>query len=193
MAIKYSGIECELREVILKHKPEAMVRASPKGTVPVLILGEYVIDESIDVMRWALQNNNPDDWAISELEHLLVQRNDEYFKAYLDRYKYFERYPQASQRAYFEKALVFLDELESSMVCSSSGEYYLLDSKLSSVDLAIFPFVRQFAFVDKDAFDSLQLVKLQNWLELMLNADLFLSIMPKLPAWSPGDNQKHYV
>lgn len=193
MAIKYSGIECELREVVLKNKPEAMLRASPKGTVPVLVTSDKVIDESLDVMRWALQSNNPDDWLISELEHSLVQRNDDYFKTYLDRYKYFERYPQVPQRAYFDKALVFLDELESAMVCSSNGEYYLLKPELSTVDVAIFPFVRQFAFVDKDAFDSLQVLKVQAWLELMLNAELFLSIMPKLQAWSPGATQKYHV
>lgn len=193
MAIKYAGLKCELREVVLANKPAQMLTLSPKGTVPVLALGDRVIDESLDVMRWSLQATDVDGWNVAELDHPLVERNDGYFKSKLDRYKYFERYPEYSQQSYMHKGVLFLNELEASMVTARSGQHYLLAPKLSVLDIAIFPFVRQFAFVDKEAFDALNLPKVQSWLEELLVSELFLSVMIKRHPWSTEQDQQVYV
>lgn len=193
MAIKYSGLKCELREVVLKNKPEQMLSISPKGTVPVLRLGDQVIDESLDIMRCALQTNDPDNWNVDELKHPLLERNDDYFKTYLDRYKYFDRYTEESQQAYLEKALVFVDELETFMHGASSDGYYLLSPELSAIDVAIFPFARQFAFVNKAAFDALDYPKVQVWLEQLLHSKEFLSVMGKFDPWSSKQENRIHV
>lgn len=190
LAIYHSGIHCELREVVLKNKPAQMLQASPKGTVPVVVVGDRVLDESIDIMRWALDHpdacNDPNTaWSSEELKHPLISRNDGYFKSWLDRYKYFDRYPEASQQYYFDQAMVFLHELEQSMVTNEDNSYALLTPNFSAIDAAILPFVRQFAFVNKPQFDALPLPKLLYWLEQGLSAPLFSAVMLKYPAWSP--------
>jgi len=116
MALHYAGIAVEHREILLKDKPQAMLDVSSKGTVPVLVLADDVIDESIDVMQWALSQNDPDLWLSHSLDHELILENDGSFKSKLDRYKYFERYPQCSQQSYFEDCLVYLEKLETSLV-----------------------------------------------------------------------------
>lgn len=186
LAIAYCGVECELREVVLKNKPVSMLEASPKGTVPVLIDGTKVIDESLEVMAWALEHADPDGWLEHSLEHPLITANDLQFKPKLDRYKYFDRYPEYAQSWYFDQALVFLQRLESAMIADSRGRYFLQSSKITTLDIAIFPFIRQFAFVDKVKFDSQNLPKLQSWLDYFLNYELFIKVMEKLPAWSPN-------
>ncbi|MFT4635846.1 MAG: glutathione S-transferase, partial [Chitinophagales bacterium] len=168
MAISYSGVECELREVVLKNKPSAMLQSSAKGTVPVLVDDGLVVDESIEVMAWALARSDPHDWLRQSLGHQLIKRNDQQFKFYLDRYKYFERYPEQSQSWYFDKALEFLSCLESRLKVDENGCPFLETPQLSVLDVAIFPFVRQFAFVDKPRFDSQCLPKLQAWLSFIL-------------------------
>jgi glutathione S-transferase len=190
MAIAYSGVECELREVALKNKPKAMLDASPKGTVPVLIDDTEVIEESIDVMAWALSKSDPDDWLSQSLEHPLIQRNDQEFKFYLDRYKYFDRFPEQSQSWYFDKSLEFLDSLESVFTADRNGHFFLETPKLSALDVAIFPFVRQFSLVDKAVFDTHCQPKLQAWLECLIDSPLFLEIMQKVAIWQPGQQQR---
>lgn len=185
MAVFYCGVECELREVVLKNKPAAMLTASPKGTVPVLVDADQVIDESIDVMAWALGKSDPDAWLLHGLDHPLIQYNDGEFKFNLDRYKYFERYPEHSQSWYFNNALPFLTELESLCVADESNNYFLGNAAISVLDIAIFPFVRQFAFVDKPRFDALELPRLHAWLALLLDSEIFLKVMAKYPPWEP--------
>lgn len=185
MAIFYSGQECELREVVLKNKPQAMLDISPKGTVPVLQLSDRIIDESIDVMRWALLQNDSDGWLESELNHELVINNDSAFKRALDQYKYFDRFPENQQSYYFKQAQPYLQMLEQHMVANKLGSCFLLNQQISAIDVAIFPFIRQFAFVDKAAFDQLDLPKLQQWLEWHLESDLFNAVMQKYSAWVP--------
>lgn len=190
MAIRHVGLEVELREVVLKSKPAEMLEASAKGTVPVLLLADQVIDESLDVMRWALSNTqNSNGWSVAQLEHELVNRNDGYFKHWLDRYKYFDRYPEQPQSEYLANAAVYLAELEEALLGSEQDGYFLLTPKFSSIDAAIFPFVRQCAFVDKAAFDNLGLPKLSKWLGHCLESTLFLSVMQKYPAWSNSQQQ----
>ena len=185
MALYHSGVVCELREVVLKNKPTQMLAASPKGTVPVLVLPTETLDQSVDIMHWALlQPSCADDWQSQQLSHYLVGRNDDYFKSWLDRYKYFDRHPQAPQSHYFEQASLFLAELEAALVEDGVGGYALLTPEFSAIDAAIFPFVRQFAFVNKPQFDNLAFPKLLYWLEQCLVSALFLAVMDKYPEWS---------
>jgi len=188
MAVYYSGIECELREILLKDKPVEMLNVSVKGTVPVLIDGDIVLDESIDVMSWALNQSDPQGWLKPSNTHHLVVNNDGDFKHYLDRYKYFDRYPDHSQSEYFEKAVPFLEKLESSLSTTNIDQPFLCGDRVTWVDIAIFPFIRQFAFVDKLKFNQLPFPKLLKWLDFHLKSDLFIAVMHKYPVWQQGQD-----
>jgi glutathione S-transferase len=183
MTLNYAGIAVELREVLLSDKPRDMLRASPKGTVPVLQLTDgHVIDESIDVMHWALAQRDPDHWQRDDLNGdagRLVEENDLVFKKNLDHYKYADRYPQHPQTYYRHEAGKFLSQLEQKLCLHS----YLVADQLTFSDVAIFPFIRQFAFVDKTWFDQAPYPRLQAWLQKFLDSDLFLSAMTKFPRW----------
>ncbi len=178
MALCQAGAQCEIVEVELKAKPAAMLALSPKGLVPVLQLpsGE-VLDESLDIMHWALGQNDParwlpTSWAISQL---LIDENDGGFKSNLDRYKYPQRYPAGNNLAARDKGLVFLSQLNTQL----NGNAYLLGPQVSFVDIAIFPFVRQFANTDVDWFTDQALPAVQFWLQTLLDSDLFKTIMGK--------------
>jgi len=198
MALYYSGVMCELREVVLKSKPVEMLAVSPKGTVPVLLISDdqsefELIEESIDVIQWALDQNDPDHWLQQSCQDALIAQCDDEFKHWLDRYKYADRYPDFSMSHYFDKACSFLQSLEHNLYenndCEGSVRYFLNSNKMSVLDIAIFPFVRQFAFVDKKKFDALDLPKLQIWLECLLTSQVFLSVMQKYPMWVNGETQ----
>ncbi|MGH1471678.1 MAG: glutathione S-transferase [Cellvibrionaceae bacterium] len=183
MVLQYSDIDYELREVVLKSKPSSMLSFSPKGTVPVLVLDNHnVIDESRDVIDWSLRQHDPENWKLQlskDESKQLIDRNDGEFKHYLDRYKYFERYPESSQHVYREKAEEFLSLLNNIL----ENNQYLSADKMSAVDVSIFPFVRQFAFVDKDWFDKTQYTHLQRWLNQFLQSDMFTAVMHKHKPW----------
>lgn len=183
MTLDYASIAVELREVLLRDKPRSMLLASAKGTVPVLILPDgRVIDESADLMHWALAQRDSEHWWRSDLEagtNCLVEENDFVFKKHLDLYKYADRYPQQPQSYYRSEAEKFLLQLEKKLVLSR----YLMDDRLTFSDVAIFPFVRQFAFVDKAWFDSAPYPRLQAWLQSFLESDLFSGAMTKHPRW----------
>jgi len=193
MAIRAADIHCQLREVVLKDKPASMLNVSSKGTVPVLLDDDMVIDESLGIIRWAVSKRKPKYWCESELDHELVHDNDHEFKANLDRYKYFDRYPEFAQQVYFERCQPFLQRLEDSLVADDKERFYLHNKHLSALDVAIFPFIRQFAFVHKKAFDDLPFVKLKNWLDVMLKTQLFESIMQKHVQWQISDTELVYV
>ncbi len=181
LALAVSGTTCELREIKLSAKPSAMLAASPKGTVPVLALpGGEVIDESLDIMRWALMNRDPEGWLTRD-DAALIAENDGAFKYDLDRYKYHERYG-ADAIAHREKGWEFLRELE---VRLRRGQ--LCGHVRGITDAAIVPFVRQFAAVDREWFDAQPLPKLKTWLAGHLASDLFSAIMMRVPPWSPDD------
>ena len=193
IALHYSGVVCELREVVLKSKPDHMLSVSPKGTVPVLLCpsdaehGFKVIEESIDVVAWALsQSDDTDNWLHHSTDHELIQRCDDEFKSWLDRYKYADRHPECEPQVYFDNACVFLKELESCFVSAGDG-YFIESASISVLDIAIFPFIRQFAFVDKPKFDALDLPKLQSWLAALLDSPVFLNVMTKYPMWVDGE------
>jgi glutathione S-transferase len=177
MAIVYAGISVEIREVDLKNKPEHLLAISPKGTVPVLQLtnGE-VIEESLDIMDWALAQHDPEYWRlVSNEDDSLIKWNDGDFKYYLDRYKYVDRFPDFSQDYYRQQAEVFLTELETRLMKSR----YLCGNDFSLADAAIFPFIRQFAGVDKKGFQASAFRALNNWLEAILTTELFSLVMTK--------------
>ncbi len=184
MALSQSSLIYEHREVLLKDKPDEMLAASAKGTVPVLVLAERVIDESIDVMRYALDDNHQ--LELVSLDDELVLQNDEEFKPLLDRYKYFERYPELSQSEHLQKALPYLNALEKRL--DEYGGAFLNGAVAQAIDMAIFPFIRQFAFTDKAKFDALDLPNTQAWLKAWLHDERFLKVMPKLPVWQHGDD-----
>ena len=185
LAIMISGVECELREVVLKDKPQAMLTVSPKGTVPVLLSGDGVIEESAEIAYWALSKNDPEYWLTHPIDHPLIQKADTEFKSQLDRYKYADRYPEHTQQYYFEQAKRFLFELEQSLsgANNSSQPAFLLSENATVLDAMIFPFVRQFAFVNKEQFDALPIPKLHVWLDYWLDSLLFKSIMLKYSPW----------
>ena len=185
LAIMKSGISVELREVILRNKPQHLLEISPKGTVPVLLLSDgKVIEESLEIMTWALSHRDLDNWLHNDSAddiNQLIQYNDGEFKYYLDRYKYADRYPEHPEQYYREKAEPFLIDLENRL----SKHAFLCSEKCSLADIAIFPFIRQFANVDKHWFQSSEYKNLNQWLNKHIESTLFMSIMEKYPAWQP--------
>jgi glutathione S-transferase len=187
MALQYSQTPVELREVILRDKPREFITASAKATVPVLILPDgRVIDQSYDIMNWALARGDPDGWLDIDraVGDALIDRNDFEFKPSLDQYKYPERYPRQSGEAGRDLGMVFLRRLEE--LCQERP--YLFGECVSIVDVAVAPFVRQYAHVDPAWFESAAGPALNGWLERFEQSELFLSVMQKYPRWSPGDD-----
>ena len=188
MAIFASGLRVILREVDLKNKPAEMLDVSAKAEVPVLVLPEgQVLDESLDIMRWALARHDPAnllDPADGDFAaHPLVRMNDAEFKPCLDRYKYADRYPESTVAEYRQQGEAFLHRFESGLDCRA----FFGGDRLSAVDLAIFPFVRQFAGVDKIWFQQAGYASLSNWLDSMLEHRWFVSVMHKFTPWRAGD------
>ncbi len=179
MALVYSGIRVELREVRLSNKPEEFINSSPKATVPVLVLesGE-ILEESLDIIRWALSINDPEQWLVEDREGL-IKENDEAFKRLLDRYKYAGRFPELTVDEHRQAALPFLRRLDKILTSSN----YLSGEKLSFVDVAIMPFVRQFAGVDPGWFEQSEFESLRRWLGSMLATELFNQVMRKVDFW----------
>jgi len=185
MALASSGIEVELREVKLSELPDSMLLLSPKATVPVLLLGDgQVIDESLDVMNWSLTQADPEQWLdIDATANQLILRCDEEFKPLLDCYKYADRHPQLSQLEHRNRAELFLRELNQQLRLNA----YLGDDQCRLTDVAIFPFIRQFAGVDAAWFERSEYSFVRNWLDTMLSSPLFQKVMHKYPFWQPGD------
>lgn len=187
MALRYAGIAVEIREIVLSDKPRHMLAVSPKGTVPVLVLPDgKVIDESLDVMAWALSRNDPDGWLTGDsLLPVLIAENDGDFKRALDRYKYATRFPEKSAEVYRQQGEQFLSRLEALL----AEHDYLLSDKLTQADVAIFPFIRQFSMVDADWFAQAPYPHLRHWLAGLLASDMFNGVMQKQTAWQQNDHQ----
>lgn len=182
MAIYIAGINAKHIEVSLKDKPQSLLDYSPKGTVPVLITASgEVIDQSRDIMLWALHQADPDNWllqnnpSLGEEMNRLMDRCDVEFKPLLDRYKYFDRYPEYSQLEYLQQAEMFINHLENQL----EQHTFLVDTQMRFADVAIFPFIRQFAAVDTEWFTQSPYKRLQVWLTYCVNTDMFKKIMEK--------------
>jgi glutathione S-transferase len=203
LAVSSARISCELREVVLRDKAPELLLASPKGTVPVLVLPDgEVIAESLDIMKWALSVHDPDGWRnrsagilpafdamqLKSIDELIL-RNDTSFKAALDRYKYSWKHPDADLVVQREIASVFLRDLESRL----RGQPWLFGAFPSLADMAILPFIRQFSFVDRDWFLAEPWPNLIRWLDEFIESDRFLSIMTKYPKWISGDPITQYT
>ena len=182
MALKYAGIQVEHREIALRNKPQSMLLASPKGTVPVLCVDGLVLDQSLDIMRWALTKSDSDGWreVDGEISQAWIEKNDGPFKALLDRYKYPDRFLDISQEDVLNKAMdLMLEPMETALQSSR----YLMGNKLSWIDVAIFPFIRQFAAVNPQRFEKLPFPTIRVWLQQHLESELFNSVMDKHPTW----------
>ena len=172
----------ELREVVLREKPDEFLAASPSATVPCLVDDKVVLDESLDIMVWALKRNDPEGWLnMSEEGWAWIEQCDGPFKSALDRTKYSSRYPDCDPGEQRALASQFLSDVELQL-----GDW--LFGVPTVADFAILPFVRQFAFIDKAWFDAQPWPKLQFWLQAFLASDRFLSIMDKYPKWTNGDD-----
>lgn len=179
LAIAVSKVSVNVREVDLKAKPEHLLLLSPKGTVPVLELADGgVIDESLDIMLWAFQQHDPLGMLpdFSNEARALIERNDNEFKYALDRYKYPERYPEFSMPHYRMQAEIFLRELNTRLDEST----FLFGNKAGIADLALLPFVRQFARVDNAWFEVSPYASLRRWLNTWLASDAFIRVMQKI-------------
>jgi len=182
MALSYAGIAVEIREVSLKDKPAHLLQVSPKGTVPVLVLqGGQVIEQSLDIMYWALQQHDADGWLRADSQQqLLIVENDGSFKQNLDRYKYAIRFPEHSAEYYRQQGELFLEKLEQRLQQSA----FLLGNTISLADIAIFPFIRQFAAVDSVWFEAAAYIRLKSWLQHLVGSALFESVMVKYPSYT---------
>lgn len=184
LALALSSEPVELREILLRDKPVAFLEISPSATVPALRLSDRVIDESLDIMIWALERRDPhqlldmpqEGWA-------LIEVNDGPFKAALDRTKYASRYPEADPEAERGKAMEYLMVLNARL----EGKAWLFGARASIADYAILPFVRQFAHIDRAWFDAQHWPHLIAWLDRFLDSAIFQSVMQKYTPWRDGD------
>ncbi|WP_426415334.1 glutathione S-transferase [Aestuariirhabdus sp. LZHN29] len=188
LALQVAGIRVELREVVLRNKPAQLVAISPKATVPVLQLSDgQVIEQSLAIMHWALSRHDPHQWLPAADREgdvaTLIERNDGDFKHWLDRYKYADRFPERAAEAYRAEGERFLAELEARL----TARVGLQGKSWGLADAAIFPFVRQFAHVDRNWFDTASYPRLRKWLDEGLATPLFAAIMVKYPPWKADD------
>ena len=193
MILKLADIKCELREVRLNNKPEHMLEASPKGTVPVLILEDKIIDESIDIVNWALNITNVFEGNIKQdqinLTEELIDLFDDKFKYHLDRYKYSNRYEDVDVEHHQNKCLNILKKLETII----DGTNWIFGDSISKLDILILPFIRQFRIADQEWFDSQQNIPgIQRVLMNFLDSNIFKSVMNKYEEWSEGSDKIYF-
>ena len=181
MALRYAGCPVQICEVSLKAKPADMLALSPKGTVPVLSVDGEVLEESLQIMHWALTRHDPQNWALRDDPNAaqqatqLIERNDTLFKQQLNHYKYAERYPEQSRETYRALAEAVLLDLEQRL----ERQAYLVAAHPSIADVALMPFVRQFAGVEPDWFATAPYPRLRVWLQGWLESALFKAIMAR--------------
>jgi glutathione S-transferase len=186
MAIVVAGLRVTLREVSLRAKPQEMLEASPKGTVPVLILPSgRVIEQSLEIMRWGLAQSDSQRWLFpGEETNELIAANDGPFKHHLDRTKYPNRYPDLDAREQRAAALACLSPLEARL----GDAPFLFGDRLSLADVALFPFVRQFSKIDEAAWNTEPFPELRRWLRALSTSATFETAMAPYPVWEPGQD-----
>jgi glutathione S-transferase len=186
MTLCYANINVYIREIVLKNKPESLTQLSPKATVPVLALEDgQVIDESLDIINWALSQSDPDGWRCVDKKRQsddLIMINDHEFKPLLDGYKYPQSSKEQDPHLYRDKAYLYLAKLNAMLETSP----YLLTRTVGISDVCLFPFIRQFYYVDSTWFESLDLIHLKKWLHSWLASALFNRVMVKCPLWQEG-------
>jgi len=179
LALQVSGVEIEHREILLRDKPAHMLEISPKGTVPVVLLPDgTVLEESLDVMLWALGQNDPEGW-LARKDDALIAANDGPFKHHLDRYKYANRYEGADALEHRDGCEEQLRVLDARL----AEQPFLSGTTRGFTDAAIMPFVRQFANTDREWFDAQPLPALHAWLAGWLSSDIFGRVMVKHDLW----------
>ena len=190
MALAYSAISVELREIRLSNIPQELLRISPKATVPVLHFPDGTLfEQSLDIMHWALSVSDPQQWSIDDSEsRQLMWQNDEDFKPQLDAYKYAERFPQLSQLEHRNNAEFFLQRLEHRLV----EHAYLIADRQTIADIAIMPFIRQFAGVEPRWFEHCEYAGVRRWLNQQIESDLFKAVMRKYDFWQAGDDVVYF-
>ena len=188
LGLLFAGLQVELREITLKNKPPQMLVISPKGTVPVLqLLNGTVIEESREITTWALTQQDTQGLLAAQTlpqANALIDKNDNEFKHWLDRYKYADRHLEMSQAEYRQRGEAFLQILEELLIKNP----YLLGESITIADIGIMPFVRQFAHVNRKVFYDLPYPNLQRWLQDWLNHPLFLQAMTKFAPWQEKDD-----
>ena len=187
MALAYCNIKVEIREISLKDRPQSLYHISKKGTVPVILTkNNTVIDQSLDIMIWALNKKNNQTWLNENSEEKdLINLNDIEFKKWLDKYKYHDRYPENSKESYRDECNAILVTYEKKLIKNQ----YLINNNISIVDIAIFPFIRQFANIDYKWFEN-NYIYLNKWLKEISESKLFLSIMNKYDTWHKNTEPK---
>jgi len=187
LALLASGIRCEMREIALSQKPDSMLAVSPKGTVPVLVLKDKVLEESLDIMHWAMAQSDPQCWSTAGQSNdaqaqAWVRSCDDEFKKNLDRYKYPNRYALSDGLAHRDMGAQFLLKLNAQLEKTP----YLMGGDWCWVDAAIAPFVRQFARTDRDWFDAQAWSALKVWLENFEQSPAYSEVMHKFKVWHQG-------
>ena len=194
LALKLANIQCELREVRLNNKPKHMIEVSPKGTVPILILEDMVIDESIDIINWVLDQNNIFEGNISSEQIItteaIIDTFDNKFKYHLDRYKYSNRYENADKKFHQKKCFDILIDVEKLI----SNENWFFGNELNKLDISILPFLRQFRIADPDWFDSLkEIPKIQKLLYNFLESNYLKQIMVNYKTWDESSEISYLI
>ena len=179
MALVSCGVDFDIFEISLKDKPKKMMEISPKGTVPVFLYKDLVLDESIDIMNWAMeqQNNNSTKINPHDLEKIksMIKINDGEFKNKLDLYKYTSNKEVSLKLKYRKECEIYIKNIDERL----EKQKYLLSNKFGYLDMAIFPFIRQFLHVDLKWFEEASYINLKKWVEIISISKLFTQIMKK--------------
>lgn len=193
MALQLTNIKCEIREVRLNNKPKHMLEVSPKGTVPVLILNDRTIEESMEVIDWALNQKNVFEGNLKEnqikISDELIERFDDKFKYHLDRYKYASRYGDVDEIHHRNKCEKILLEIEDII----SDEEWFFGKKINKLDISILPFIRQFRIADADWFDNHKsLKKVKNYLHNFLASKILRDVMINYDVWKEESEMSYF-
>ena len=188
LALSSANIKVEIREVVLREKPKEFIEVSSSKTVPCLVTEEKVIDESLDIMLWALNQNDPEAWLdMPEEGFEIIDMIEKKFKPYLDKTKYSSRYPKADFEDNRMRATDILKDLD----IFQKGKYFF-GNKISLCDVAVFPFVRQFAFININWFNTIPWKNLNDWLNYFLESEMFVSSQKKFIKWESGNSTVYF-
>ena len=188
LALSSANIKVEIREVVLREKPKEFIEVSASKTVPCLVTDKNVIDQSLDIMLWALDQNDPENWLDMPDEGFdVINLIEDKFKPYLDKTKYSSRYPKDD----FEENRMIATDILKDLDRVQEGKYFF-GNKMTLCDVAVFPFVRQFAFINIDWFNGIQWRNLNDWLNCFLKSEMFVSCQKKFLKWESGNSTVYF-